>query len=106
MNLFEKWFNTLMSTFAKNDFCCMVLIFGEIVHLIRSDVNEQRVAIIQTIENEGTHQLNSGFPRQEMANRANSSDLNKRCATNVVNILRQRQGSINVNPKTFDMALT
>ena len=25
--------------------------------MIRSDVNEQRVAIVQTTENEGTHQL-------------------------------------------------
>ena len=65
----------LISAFAKNDFCCMILNFLETIHLISGDVNEQRVAIVQTTESERAHQLNSSFPSQEMANRANSSDL-------------------------------
>ena len=64
-----------MSVFAKNDFCCMILNFLETVHLIRSGLNQQRVAVVQTTRNERRHQLSSGFPRQEMANRANCSDL-------------------------------
>ena len=74
------------------------------VHLIRSDVNELRVAVVQTTQNERTHQLSSDFPRQEMVNRANPSDLKIRRATNVVNMLCHRQGSVNVNPEAFDMA--
>ena len=67
----------LMSAFAKKkkNFGCVILNFLETVHLIRSDGNERRVAIVQTIENEREHQLSSGFPRQEMANRAYSSDF-------------------------------
>ena len=65
----------LMSAFAKIDFCCMILNFLEAVYLILGDVNEQRVATVQTTEEEETHQLHSGSPRQEMANRAKSSDL-------------------------------
>ena len=38
-------------------------------------MNEPRDAVVQPIENEGTHELRSGFRRQEMANRSNSSDL-------------------------------
>ena len=72
--------------------------------MISGDVNEQKIAIVQTIENEGTHQLNSGFPRQEMANRATSSDLKIRLSTNVVSMLCHKQGSVNVNTETFDMA--
>ena len=49
--------------------------FFETVHLIRSDVSEQSVAIVQTTSNLRTHQMSSSFPRQEIANRANSSDL-------------------------------
>ena len=55
MKLFEKWCNMLMFAFAKNDFGYMILIFLKAVCLIRSDVNELRVAIVQTTENEGTH---------------------------------------------------
>ena len=73
--------------------------------MIRTDVNGERVAIVQTTDNEGAVQLNSGFPRQEMANRANSSDLKIRLSTNVVSMLCHRQGSVNVNPEAFDMAL-
>ena len=58
----------------------------------------------QTTENEGTHQLNSGFPRQEMVNRANSSDLKILWMTNVVNRFCHRQVSVNVDPDTLDMA--
>ena len=77
VKLSEKWFNMLMSASAKNDFCCIILIFlfcfvVETVHLTRSDVNEQRVV---TSENERTHQLSSGFPRHEVAIKANSSVL-------------------------------
>ena len=36
----EKWFNVLMSAFAKDDFGCMRWIFFETAHLIRGDVNE------------------------------------------------------------------
>ena len=93
-----------MSAFAKNKFCCMILNFLKTVHLISGDVNEQRVAIVQTTENEGTHQLNSGFPRQEMANRATSSDLKIRLSTNVVSMLCHRQGSVNVKPEAFYVA--
>ena len=39
-----------------------------------------------------------------MANRANSSDLKIRWPTNVVSTFCRRQGSVNVNPETFDMA--
>ena len=65
----------LMFAFAKNDIGCMILNFLKAVHLIRSDVNELRVAIVQMTENAGTHQLNSGFPHEEMVSRANSFDL-------------------------------
>ena len=54
VKLFERWFNMLMSAFAKNYFCCVILNILETVHLISSNVNEQRVAIVQTTENEGT----------------------------------------------------
>ena len=57
----------LMFAFAKNDFGCMILNFLETIHLISGDVNEQRVAIVQTTKNERTHQMNSGFPRQELS---------------------------------------
>ena len=61
MKLFEMWLSMLMSALAKNDFCCMILNFLETVHLMSGDVNEQRVAIVQTTENERTLQLSSGF---------------------------------------------
>ena len=48
--------------------------FLETVHLIRGDVDEQNVAIVQATANEKTHQQSSGFPRQEIANRANFPD--------------------------------
>ena len=35
----------LMFAFAKNDFGCMIFNFLNAVHLIRSDVNEQKVAM-------------------------------------------------------------
>ena len=56
----------LMSAFAKDDFCCMIFNFLETVHLISGDVNELRLAIVQTTDNERTHQLSSVFPRHEM----------------------------------------
>ena len=37
--------------------------------------NEQRVAAVPPTENKRTYQLTSGFLRQEMADRANSSSL-------------------------------
>ena len=74
VKLFEKWFNMLMSGFAKNDFGCMILNFLDMVRLIRGDVNEQRLTIVQITENDRTHQLSCCLNRQEMANRANSSD--------------------------------
>ena len=39
------------------------------------DVSEQRVAVVQPTDKKRTHTLNSGFRGQEMADRANSSDL-------------------------------
>ena len=38
-------------------------------------VNEQRVAAVPSTENKRTYQLSSGILRQEMADRANSSNL-------------------------------
>ena len=69
-------------------------IFITAVHLIRSDVSEWRVAIVQTTENGGARQLNSGFPRQEMAIRANSFNLKICWTTNVISMLCHWQGSV------------
>ena len=60
---------------AKNDISCVALNVFQPVHLITVDVNEQKVAVVQPTENKRTNQLSSGFRRQEIADRANSSDL-------------------------------
>ena len=75
MKCLEQWFNMLMSALAKNNLSCVVLNFLQPVHLVTVDVSEQRVTTVQLTENERTHKLSSGFRRQEMADRANSSDL-------------------------------
>ena len=59
------------------------------------DVNEQRIAVVQPNKDKRTHQLSSGFRRLEMADRANSSDLEICRATVVVNMLHRRQSSVN-----------
>ena len=64
-----------MSALAQNNLRCMVFNFSQPVHLITVDVNEQGVAVVQPTENKRTHKLSSGFRRQKMADRANSSDL-------------------------------
>ena len=43
--------------------------------LCHHDVNKQRVVVVQLTENKRTHQLSSSFCGQEMADRADSSDL-------------------------------
>ena len=93
-----------MSALAKNNLRCMALNFLQPVHLIPFDVNEQRVAVVQLTENKRTHRLSSGLRRQEMADRANSSDLEKCRTTDVVNMLHHRQSCVSVDPEIFDTA--
>jgi len=68
------------------------------------DMNEPRDAVVQPIENEGTHELRGGFRRQEMANRSNSSDLDICSTTDVVNRLHHTQSCVSVDPEIFDTA--
>ena len=66
MKCFEKWSYVFISVFAKNNIRCVVLNFLQPVHLIAVDVNEQRGAVVQPIENKRTHQMSSDFCCQEM----------------------------------------
>ena len=104
MKCLEQMFNMLMSALAKNNLRCVVLNFLQPVHLITVDVSEQRVTTVQPTENKRTHKLSSGFRRQEMADRANSSDLEICWTTEVVNMLHHRQSCVSVDPEIFDMA--
>ena len=49
---------------------------------------------VQPTENKRTHKLSSGFHRQEMTDRANSSDLEIYWTTDVSNMLRLRGASM------------
>ena len=75
MKRFDGQSIMFMSALAKNNFRCVALSVFQPVHLITVDVNEQRVVVVQPTKNKRTHKLSSGFRRQEMADRANSSDL-------------------------------
>ena len=72
---FDGQSNMFMSALAKNNFRCVALSVFQPVHLMTVDVNEQRVAVVQPTENKRRHKLSRGFRGQEMADRANSSDL-------------------------------
>ena len=67
-------------------------------------MSKEGVAAVQPTKNKRKHQLSSGFRRQEMAERANSSDLEICWMADVVNIFDHRQGSVNVKPDIFNMA--
>ena len=73
--------------FAKSNLRCIVWKILQPVHLITVDDNEQRTEIVQPPKNKRKHQLSSGFRRQEMADRTNSSDLEICCTTDVVNTM-------------------
>ena len=47
-------YSLIMSTFAKHIFRCVGLNVLQLVHLITVDVNEQRVSVVQPIENKRT----------------------------------------------------
>ena len=64
-----------MSAFTKINFRCVVSNFLQPVHLITDNVNEQRVAAVQSTEKKRTRKVSRGFRRQAMADRTNSSDL-------------------------------
>ena len=99
MKRFDWRSNMFICALAKNDISCVALNVFQPVHLITVDVNEQKVAVVQPTENKRTNQLSSGFRRQEMADRANSSDLEMYWTTDVVTI----DSSVNVDPEMFDM---
>ena len=63
-----------------------------------------RIAVVQPSENKRTHKLSSGLRRQEMADRANSSDLEICGTTDVVSMLHHRQSCVSVDPEIFDTA--
>ena len=58
VNRFDKWSNVFMSAFAKKNFRCLVVNFLQPVHLITVAANEQRLAVVQPIENKRIHQIN------------------------------------------------
>lgn len=71
------------TTFAACFWTCYSLcIWSQLMSM-----SKEGVAAVQPTKNKRKHQLSSGFRRQEMADRTNSSDLEICCTTDVVNTI-------------------